>query len=83
MMRLRALAALTVLLATIPESSCDGGHGAVDASGGEVGLRWTGTTVRDLQKEYRTIFRKGTRNAASHLWRCAPAFPVHLDLAAI
>ena len=29
---------------------------------------WPGTTPRDLHREYGRIFRKGNRNAASHLW---------------
>lgn len=29
---------------------------------------WHGKTVRDLHLEYRNIFLKGNRNAASHLW---------------
>eukprot|EP00466_Bigelowiella_natans_P007074 jgi/Bigna1/70094/fgenesh1_pg.10_\ len=29
---------------------------------------WHGTSVRDLHNEYYNIFRRGNRNAASHLW---------------
>ena len=29
---------------------------------------WGGKNIRDLHQEYRNIFRKGNRNAASHLW---------------
>lgn len=32
------------------------------------GPPWQGSTVRDLHQEYRNIFRRGNRNAASHLW---------------
>ena len=31
-------------------------------------VAWSGTTVNDLHAEYRNIFKKGNRNAASHLW---------------
>jgi len=29
---------------------------------------WHGRTIRDLRSEYGNIFRRGNRNAASHLW---------------
>merc|ERR1712032_502392 len=29
---------------------------------------WHGSTIRDLRAEYGNIFRRGNRNAASHLW---------------
>ncbi|KAL7545649.1 hypothetical protein ACHAWF_008994 [Thalassiosira exigua] len=43
------------------------------ADDGAVGVRWppassARATVRDLHDEYRTVFRRGNRNAASHLW---------------
>ena len=31
-------------------------------------IAWSGTTVNDLHAEYGNIFKKGNRNAASHLW---------------
>jgi len=39
----------------------------VDSSTGVI-VPWAGQTVRDLHQEYRNVFRKGNRNAASHLW---------------
>lgn len=30
--------------------------------------RWGGTSHKDLHREYRNIFKHGSRNAASHLW---------------
>lgn len=63
------LVAATVLLALLEHCGGDvevvGGDVGV---GSDVGLVWSGETVRDLHKEYRNIFRKGNRNAASHLW---------------
>jgi hypothetical protein len=34
----------------------------------QVTTPWTGTTTRDLHREYNNIFKYGNRNAASHRW---------------
>merc|ERR1712146_189448 len=50
-----------LVLALAPVAS---GDGVVAPSG----VKWSGSSVQDLWREYGNIFRHGNRNAASHLW---------------
>jgi hypothetical protein len=52
--------AVAILLSYTTTALCSGLH--------EVSTAWNGEDVRDLHKEYYTIFKHGNRNAASHLW---------------